>query len=140
IAKCRRIADGRPLVFKLHPNERVGRARREIERYAPRALVYATGPTEEMIANCSVLITRFSSTAYVGLALDKEVHSDFDIDDLRQKMPIQSGAAAEAIAQVCRRLMDAAERAADDRRARRRVDGPVPASGLAHQAAGKLVQ
>jgi hypothetical protein len=109
ILKAVRIAKGRSLFFKLHPNERVGRAQREIERYAPHARVYATGPTEEMIANCSVLITRFSSTAYVGLALGKEVHSDFDVEDLRQKMPIQSGAAAAAIAAVCRQLLDGVE-------------------------------
>jgi hypothetical protein len=112
IVKAVRIANGRPLFFKLHPNERVGRARREIERHAPHARVFVTGPTEEMIANCSVLITRFSSTAYVGLALGKEVHSDFDIEGLRQKMPIQTGAAAEAIAAVCRQLLHGVEHAA----------------------------
>src|SRR5215510_4929665 len=106
-----RVANGRPLVFKLHPNELVDRATREIMRHAPRARVYATGSAEEMIANCSVLITRYSSTVYVGLALGKEVHSDFDVDDLRQKMPIQTGAAAEAIAGVCRRLLEASEQA-----------------------------
>ena len=104
-----RIANGRKLIFKLHPNERVPRATREIRHYAPDALIYATGSAEEMIANCSVLITRFSSTAYVGLALGKEVYSDFDVEDLRQKVPIQTGAAAEAIAAVCRRLMNRAE-------------------------------
>jgi len=108
-----RIANGRRLIFKLHPNERVRRATREIMRYAPQASVYATGIAEEMIANCSVLITRFSSTAYVGLALGKEVYSDFDVEDLRQKMPIQTGAAAEAIADVCRRLLAAPDRAVD---------------------------
>jgi len=106
-----RIANGRTLIFKLHPNERVGRATREIERLAPAARVYATGPTEEMIANCSVLITRVSSTVYVGLALGKEVYSDFDVEDLRQKTPIQTGAAAEAIAAACRRLMNGMEHA-----------------------------
>jgi hypothetical protein len=40
------------------------------------------------------------------------VFSDFDIEDLRQKMPIQTGNAAEAIAGVCRRLMTGVERAA----------------------------
>ena len=108
-----RIANGRPLIFKLHPNERVGRATREIARYAPQARVYATGSAEEMIANCTVLITRFSSTAYVGLALGKEVYSDFDMDDLRQKTPIQTGTAAEAIAGVCRKLLTAPEHAVD---------------------------
>src|SRR5262252_445144 len=112
ILKALRIANGRELIFKLHPNERVRRATREIKRHAPAARIYVTGPTEEMIANCSVLITRVSSTAFVGLALGKEVYSDFDVDDLRQKMPIQTGTAAEAIATVCRRLMYGAERAA----------------------------
>jgi hypothetical protein len=109
IRKAIRIANGRPLIFKLHPNERAGRATREIKRLAPQAHVYVTGPTEEMIANCSVLITRVSSTVFVGLALGKEVYSDFDIEDLRQKMPIQCGNAAEAIAAVCRRLMSGAD-------------------------------
>ena len=113
IRNALRIANGRPLIFKLHPNERAGRATREIRRHAPGAEIYVTGPTEEMIANCAVLITRFSSTAYVGLALGKEVHSDFDIEDLHQKMPIQTGTAARAIAEVCRRLMREAEQAAD---------------------------
>jgi hypothetical protein len=138
ILKAVRIANGRPLFFKLHPNERVGRATREIERHAPRARVYATGPTEAMIANCSVLITRFSSTAYVGLALGKEVHSDFDIEDLRQKLPIQTGAAAEAIAAVCRRLMHGTEYAATERGASNRREDL--AGDLSRHGAHQLVQ
>jgi hypothetical protein len=112
IRNALRIANGRQLIFKLHPNEKVARATREINRYAPQALVYATGSAEEMIANCAVLITRFSSTTYVGLALGKEVHTDFDLEDLRQKLPIQTGTAAEAIAAVCRRLLGSARQAA----------------------------
>jgi hypothetical protein len=112
ILEAVRLANGRQVIFKLHPNERVGRARREIERYAPGARVYDTGSAEEMIANCSVLITRTSSVVYVGLALGKEVHSDFDIEDLRRKLPIQTGTAAAAIAQVCRRLLSDVRHAA----------------------------
>jgi hypothetical protein len=130
IAKAVRIANGRPLIFKLHPNERVGRARREIERDAPHARIYETGPTEEMIANCSVLITQFSSTAYVGLALGKEVYSDFDIEDLRQKMPIQTGAAAEAIAGVCRGLLKGAEHAAVEAVEAVEIDSRAPFDDL----------
>jgi len=140
ILKAVRIANGSPLIFKLHPNERVGRAQREIERYAPDARVYVTGPTEEMIANCSVLITRFSSTAYVGLALGKEVHSDFDLEDLREKMPVQTGAAAEAIAAVCRRLLNGVEQAADEHRARYRRDDLAGVSALPRHDAHELVQ
>jgi hypothetical protein len=138
IVKAVRIANGRPLFVKLHPNERVGRAKREIERYAPHARVFVTGPTEEMIANCSVLITRFSSTAYVGLALGKEVHSDFDIDELRQKMPIQTGAAAQAIAGVCRQLLHGAESAAHEHEASSRCQDL--ARDLSRHGAHELVQ
>ncbi len=100
------IAKGRPLIFKLHPNENVERATREIHQYAPGALVFATGSAEEMIANCDVLITRFSSTAFVGLALGKETYSDFDMNEMRRLMPIQNGAAAFNIANVCRELLE----------------------------------
>jgi len=136
-----RIAGDRPLIFKLHPNERVGRATREIERHAPQARVYATGPTEEMIANCSVLITRFSTTAYVGLALGKEVYSDFDIEGLREKLPIQNnGTAAEAIAGVCRRVMYDAEQAAREQSERDRRDEIARMSELPGQDAHELAQ
>jgi hypothetical protein len=100
------IAGGRPLIFKLHPNENAKRATREISRYAPGATVFTTGSAEEMIANCDVLITRYSSTALVGLALGKETHSDFDLDELRRLTPVQNGSAALNIANVCRQLLE----------------------------------
>jgi hypothetical protein len=122
IRRAVRVAAGRPLFFKLHPNEHVERATREIHRHAPGARVFADGSAEEMIANCDVLMTRYSSTAFVGLALGKEVHSDFDVDGLRELMPIQTGTAARAIANECRRLL--AER-------RERVHAAVAAEGAA---------
>ena len=106
IRRAVEIAAGRPLIFKLHPNERADRATREIARYAPGALVYAAGNTEEMIANCDVLITRYSSVVYVGLALGKEVHSVFDVEDLRALTPLQNASAARNIAGVCRELVE----------------------------------
>lgn len=106
IRRCMDIAQGRQLIFKLHPNERVERATREIQKYAPDALVYANGNINHMIANCDVLVTRFSSVVYIGLALGKEVYSDFDITELRGKVPIQNGgSSAGAIADVCRELL-----------------------------------
>lgn len=103
IEECLRIADGRKLIFKLHPNELVDRATREINRWAPDALVYSSGNTDHMIANCNVLITRYSSVVYVGLALGKEVHSSFDLGMLRRLLPIQNGGtSAIAIASLCR--------------------------------------
>jgi hypothetical protein len=106
IRKAVGIAGGRPLIFKLHPNENIKRATREISRYAPGATVFTTGNAEEMIANCDVLVTRYSSTAFVGLALGKETHSDFDLDELRRLTPVQNGSAALNIANVCRRLLE----------------------------------
>ena len=108
LAKAAEIAAGRPLVFKLHPNERAARSIREIRAVAPDAPIHTSGCAEELIANCDVLICQYSTTAYVGLALGKEVHSYFDVDELRRLMPLQNGGtSARAIAEVCRRLLAA---------------------------------
>ncbi len=100
------IAAGRQLIFKLHPNENFERGQLEIRRHAPGALVYTDGNTEEMIANCDVLITRYSTTVYVGLALGKECYSDFPMDDLRAMIPLQNRSAAKNIAQVCEEILE----------------------------------
>ncbi len=106
IRRAVQIAGGRQLIFKLHPIENVERATREIRAHAPGAMVFSTGSAEEMIANCDVLITRFSSTAFVGVALGKETYSDFDMDELRRLMPLQNDSAALNIANVCRRVLE----------------------------------
>lgn len=106
ILKYVQMAAGRQLIFKLHPNERVDRAREEIERYAPGSLVFHEGKTEEMIANCCMLIAQFSSTIFVGSALDKEVHCGLDSDELRRLTPLQNNAAARLIADVCRGVLE----------------------------------
>lgn len=105
IRKCLNIADKRPLFFKLHPNENVARATAEIETWAPEARIFATGPTEQLIANCDVLVTQFSSVVFVGLALGKEVHSYHPLEVLRRLMPVQNGCAASNIAHECRQLL-----------------------------------
>ena len=100
------IAAGRQIVWKLHPNENARRARAELAEHAPGAQVFESGCAEEMIANCTVLVTQFSSTAYVGLALGKEVHSYFDVEELRRLCPQQNGrTSARRIADVCRELL-----------------------------------
>jgi hypothetical protein len=101
---------GKPLVFKLHPNEDHERARAEIRRWAPEAEVYIKGSAEEMVANCAVLICQYSTLAFVGLALRKEVHSYFDLEELRRLLPMQGGGAAGRIAEVCRSLLAEAPR------------------------------
>ncbi len=101
-----KIAAGRKLIFKLHPNENVDRATAEVNRYAPGALVYHSGRIEEMIANADVLVTKYSSTVYVGMALGKEVHSYFDLEELKRMSPIQNGGdSARLIAGVGEELM-----------------------------------
>ncbi len=54
-----------------------------------------------MIANCDVLITRFSSTIFPALALGKEVYCNIDIEEYKKIIPIQNGGtSAKVIAEV----------------------------------------
>jgi hypothetical protein len=60
-----------------------------------------------MIANCDVLVTRYSSVVYVAVALGKEVHADIDAVTLRRLAPIQNGGtSARRIANACRRFLN----------------------------------
>lgn len=107
IDKALKIAHGRQLIFKLHPNENVARSTEEIELYAPGALVYSEGNIDHMIANCDVLITKYSSVVYLGMALGKEVYSEFNYDELKRMTPIQNhGTSAKNIAEAARELLD----------------------------------
>jgi hypothetical protein len=100
------IARGRKLIFKLHPNEELSRAVDELARWAPSALVFTNGSAEGMVAHCDELIVRYSSLAYVGLALGKRVHSlNFDVRELERLLPVQNGRSAKLIAEVGRRLL-----------------------------------
>lgn len=100
------IVGGRKVLVKLHPNERVDRATREIAAVMPEATIYTTGNAEVMVAHCDVLVTQYSTLTYVGLALGKEVHSSFDLDELKRLLPLQNGgASARSIAQVCEELL-----------------------------------
>ena len=104
IRECVRIAAGRPLIFKLHPNETLPRAVDEIKQHAPTGtLVFTEGNTDHLIANCVELITQYSTVVYVGLALGKPVHSYFNVEDLKRKLPWQNGGtSARRIAAICR--------------------------------------
>ncbi len=104
IRHATRIAAGRPMFFKFHPNENMARATAEVEKWAPPGTrIFTSGNTEEMIANCVELITQYSTVAYVGLALGIPVHSYFDVADLKRKLPIQNGGtSARRIADLCR--------------------------------------
>lgn len=103
----RQIAAGRQIIFKLHPNENFERSCREINQFAPEALVYTVGNVNHMIANCTALVTQYSTVTYIGLALGKEVHSYLDLDELHRLAPIQNGgASARRIADHARRLIE----------------------------------
>jgi hypothetical protein len=104
IQKAVSMANGRQLLFKLHPNEVWERAEAEIRQIAPPdALIFQQGNTNEMIANCAELITQYSTVVYVGMALKKPVSSYFDVDELRRLTPIQNGGtSAQNIARICR--------------------------------------
>jgi hypothetical protein len=106
IEKAIKLSEGKQLIFKLHPNENVPRATREINRYAPGSLVYHKGNTDEMIANCDILITHFSTVVYVGIALGKKVHSSFNVEELKKLVPLQNGGkSAQNIADECLKLI-----------------------------------
>jgi len=103
---CIRIAQGRPLIFKLHPTENTKRAAREIHGMIPEALVYTHGNVNPMIANASVVITQQSTSTFVAIALGKEVYTNLDVDELKHLLPIQNrGMSAQKIAEITRRLL-----------------------------------
>lgn len=108
IQKCIKIAEGRRLIFKLHPNEKFGRAKREIRKLTPtNTLVFQNGNTNEMVANCDELITQWSSVVYVGIALGKKVHSNFDLDTLLKLSPIQNnGTSSKKIAEIAKSFIE----------------------------------
>jgi hypothetical protein len=106
IEKAVKIAAGRKILFKLHPNENWDRATAEICKYAPGALVYTNVDINPLIANCDVLITVYSSVVFIGMALGKEVYSDFSMDLLKKLTPIQNnGTSAGEIAGITREYL-----------------------------------
>ena len=106
IRKTLRVADGRPVIFKLHPNECVDRARREIEREAPQSLVFAEGNVHHLVANCEALVAKYSSVVYLAAALGKELHCDLAPEVVGRLLPVQNGGRSAAhIAAVCREVL-----------------------------------
>jgi hypothetical protein len=130
IKEAVRIAAGRRLLFKLHPNEKMERAVSEIKNFAPAGtLIYQRGNTLEMIANCIELITQYSTVVYAGIILKKKVHSYFDRDVLQQLKPWQNnGSSAANIAQTCRNFLEYSM--ISMKRYHAQEDSPVDVSGL----------
>lgn len=102
------LANGRKLIFKLHPNENVKKRTAEIKKYAPDALVYHGLSIDPLIANCDVFITKFSSTLFPAFVLGKEVHCAIDNFGLKKLVPIQNGGtSSKNIAEVAKELLEA---------------------------------
>lgn len=107
IKRAVKIANGKKIIFKLHPNENVERATREVKKLAPDALVYPNGNTNHMIANCDSLLTRYSSVVYIAIALGKKVYSDIPEEELKKLAPIQNGGiSAQRISEIAKSLIE----------------------------------
>ncbi|MCE7925065.1 MAG: hypothetical protein DYG98_18585 [Haliscomenobacteraceae bacterium CHB4] len=103
IRKVLEVAEGRPVVFKLHPNENHTRALREIGHYAPGAVTFTTGNINPMIANCTAMVTKYSSVMLVALGMGKPVYSDIEPALAESLRPVQNGGtSAKRIADICR--------------------------------------
>ena len=106
LLNAKKIAGNKQIIVKLHPNEKVKKRTAEVKKYLPDALVYSGFGIDPMIANCDVLITRFSSTIFPALALGKEVYCDIDIENIKSLTPIQNGgSSAKVIANIARELL-----------------------------------
>jgi hypothetical protein len=106
LLKAKEIAGNKPLIVKLHPNEIVKKRTAEVKKYLPDALVYHGVSIDPMIANCDVLVTRFSSTIFPALALGKEVFCNIEVEEIKKLTPMQNGGtSAKAIAEVARELL-----------------------------------
>ncbi len=96
IERCLRIASGRQLIFKLHPLENAPRAIREVNELAHDAMIFTHGNVSHMIANAGVVITQQSTATFVAVGLGKEVHTNLDLAELKDLLPIQNGGASSA--------------------------------------------
>jgi len=104
---CVEKANGRQLLFKLHPNEIVERAVSEIKSVTPEnTLIFPVGDPYPMIANCAELITQWSTLVYVGIVLGKPIHSYFSKEELFRLTPKQTGGQSAAIiADICKQYI-----------------------------------
>ncbi|MCW5920816.1 MAG: hypothetical protein KIS77_00585 [Saprospiraceae bacterium] len=106
IRKVLEVADGRQVIFKLHPNENHTRALREIEHHAPQAITYTRGNIHPIIANCTAMVTKYSSVLMVALGMGKTVYSDLDPSLAERLRPVQNGGtSANRIADICRNFL-----------------------------------
>jgi hypothetical protein len=104
--KCVKIANGRKVIYKPHPNESRERVTKELMQVIPNAEIIYKPILDTLIAHCDTLITQWSSSVYVGLVLGKTVYSYFPMEELEAKKPIQNGGkSAEIIANIAREFI-----------------------------------
>jgi hypothetical protein len=107
IRKAVEIADGRKIIFKPHPNEKIRRVISEIYSLIPNATIITDPIIDTLIAHCDTLITQYSSCVYQGLVLGKTVYSYFPIEELESKKPIQNGGkSGEVISNIVRGYLE----------------------------------
>ena len=127
IRHCVEIAGDRNLIFKLHPLENAPRAIREINKHAPNATVFTHGNVSHMIANASVVITQQSTATFIAVALNKEVHTNLNVQELKQLMPIQNGGASSMqIATLGMRILHTPEKGVISTRGKTRRQWVLP--------------
>jgi hypothetical protein len=101
IKEAIKIANGRKIIFKPHPNENIQRVISEIRSIIPEAKIITEPIIDTLIAHCDVLITQYSSCVYQGMVLGKKVYSYFPMEELESKKPIQNnGKSAEIISGI----------------------------------------
>lgn len=106
IRKVLEVANGRQVVFKLHPNENHTRALKEIEHHAPDAVTFTQGNINPMIANCTAMVTKYSSVMLIALGMGKFVFSDLEPSFAEGLRPVQNGGtSAKNIAAICRQYL-----------------------------------
>src|SRR5262249_15228825 len=88
--RVRNLALGRPVIFKLHPNEIVARAEADIAEAFPQAFVSADASAEQMAAICEAVISEWPSLPLVGWPLGKGLPPDFDWHYPGGRLPIQN--------------------------------------------------
>lgn len=107
IKEAIKIANGRKVIFKPHPNENIQRVVSEIKSVLPEATIITEPIIDTLIAHCEILITQYSSCVYQGMVLGKKVYSYFPIEELESKKPIQNnGKSAEVISEIVRDFLE----------------------------------
>ncbi|MGE5682639.1 MAG: hypothetical protein ACM34K_17365 [Bacillota bacterium] len=107
ILYAKKIAGKDQLIFKLHPNENIQRATKEINKYAPGALVFSEGNIYHMVANCHTLVSRYSSVVHMANVLGKKIYCDIDRLVLEKLKPLQNGGlSAKNIARIAKKIIE----------------------------------